>query len=217
MNKELRSLRQFMATAPMFEEEKEWCMGKKEWLKYFSQNLPLMRARYERLHAGGMATNDELVRARLDQWNATTRGLVLNRMGAIASKLNVGQRLSSMLRLSGFGTYNCDQIFALTNKPQYLTPDFKTPDGKVIAAANLRILDWNTRIFMTFPANGKALVLPGRSVDMMLTDKNGRIYFLAGKNYAQLPLEKQSQFTFVMEEVTDQVRSPMGWAELLSI
>lgn len=217
MNKELRSLRQFMATAPMFEEEKEWCMSKKEWLKYFSQNLPLMRARYERLHAGGMATNDELVRTRLDQWNATTRGLVLNRMGAIASKLNVGQRLSSMLRLSGFGTYNCDQIFALTNKPQYLIPDFKTPDGQVIVAANLRILDWNTRIFMTFPANGKALVLPGRPVDMMLTDKNGRIYFLAGKNYAQLPLEKQSQFTFVMEEVTDQVRSPMGWAELLSI
>ena len=59
--------------------------------------------------------------------------------------------------------------------------------------------------------------LPGRMMDVIVTGTNGRTYYMPGKTYSGLDLKNKDQFTFVMEDVTDKVGTPLEWSRLLGI
>ena len=219
MSKELQELRQFMVVSTMFQQDKEWCLPQKEWLTYFEDNNGLMRARYDALIRAGMLNNDPLVQNRLDEWAAKSRSLVFDRYNRGAGSMNTGQKLASLLQLSGFGVYNCDQIYRLVLTVNFfrVNASFRTAAGTPVYAASIRILDEATRMFFSMEKNDMMYALPGRTLEVMVTDKAGRIFYMPGTEYGQINFTNKKSVVFTVKEITEKVQSPMGWAEVLQI
>ena len=217
MSKELKELRQFMLVSPMFQPENEWCFTKREWLNYFDAHLPLMQARYDALITRGMTTNDAAIQEALDEWAYRSRNILFERYAKSAAKLNTGAKLASLLQLTGFGVYNCDQIYRISQSANLINVNFRTAEGEMLDIAALRILDPATRMFFTMDNPKKLYAFPGRTLEIMATDKNGRVFYFPGNSYAQLNFKNRSGVLLTMTEITNRVQSPMGWAEVLSL
>lgn len=217
MSKDLEEFRRFMVVSPMFQPDNEWCFSKREWLKYFSEHLPLMQARYDALIAKGMTTNDAAIKDALDEWAYRSRNIIFERYAKSASKLNTGAKLASLLQLTGFGVYNCDQIYRIASSANMINVNFRTAEGEMLDIAALRILDPATRMFFTMDNPKKLYAFPGRNLEIMATDKNGRVFYFPGPSYAQLNFKNRTGVLLTMTEITNRVQSPMGWAEVLQL
>lgn len=209
--------RKFLLFAPLFQTTEESCMSQQQWMDYFDKNLPLMRKRYEDLIAKGMGSDMAMVRAALKSYGEIRQKAsqaIYQRNAALYEKSNV---LSRELRLSKFGTYNCDQIFRLSQKPEFITADFQAPDGSTIKPLIVNIIDRDTRMFFNGVAQGKMYKLPGRKMDIVVTDTDGRMFYLSANDYSKLNFDQQQTFTFNMNDVTDKVSTPKEWMAILGI
>ena len=214
---ELRTLRRFTETSQMFQEEAEFCLTEKMWLQYFEKNLPLMRARYTKLQQDGMSSNDNMIRNAVNTWVTNVRALKMDLADKVAGGASVGKQLSTVLSLTGFGAYNCDQIFQMTKMPTYTYVNFKTTTGAKINASAIRILDKATKMFLSFPTADKIVNLPGRKLEVVVTDAQGRLYLMHGDDYSNAISKNAERYSLTVKDVTDTVQSPSGWADLLGI
>jgi len=215
----LENLRMFLFVAPAFQSEDEWCMPYPEWLDHFDTNRATMAKRYAELVKKGLDTNDALAVATWNNWLARVRGLHLEDNKRTASTdFGSKQSLQYALRLTNFGTYNCDQIFRLGGErrdPVYAS--YQTSDGKRVYASTVSVLERNTRLFFTLPEADKLLNLPGRGLDVVVTDRNGRQYHLPAEDYSRAQLDGRQVYTFTVKDVTDITRTPKDWAEYLEM
>ena len=122
------------------------------------------------------------------------------------------------LRLSKFGTYNCDQIFRFGNgKNQYVLATYKTPEGVTINPFSVCLLERSSRIFITQPNVDKLFSAEGRRLDVIITDLNGRQYHYPAEKYASQPFDKNKSTVLTLDDVTERTNSPRAWMELLEI
>jgi len=215
----LDNLRIFLFVAPAFQPEAEWCMPHPEWLDHFDSNHVTMAKRYAELVKKGLDTDDALATATWNNWIARVRELHFAE-NALTANTNFGskQSLQYALRLTNFGTYNCDQIFRLGGErrdPVYAT--YQTSDGKRVYASTVSVLERNTRLFFTLPEADKMLNLAGRALDVVVSDRNGRQYHLPAADYARASLDGRQVYTFTVKDVTDVTRTPKAWAEYLEM
>jgi hypothetical protein len=145
----IRQMARFIRLAPLFQTEAEWCMEAKDWIIYFDQNRLKMQARYDSLLRIGMADNEDLAKKTFEQWN---KAAIMKAAKAASVRLkNADKRQSIMttLQLAGFGMYNCDQIYRLDQQPiLYVQASYQTPNGEPITPTELRVVDWENRIFL---------------------------------------------------------------------
>lgn len=214
---ELQSLRRFTETSKMFYTEEERCYSEKEWLQYFEKNLPIMRARYTALAQKGMNSNDNLIKQEIESWATMVRDQKIAFADRVAAKMSSGQQLTAMLSLMSFGTYNCDQIYQLTKMPMYSAAKYISTTGQVIVARNLRLLEKNSRLFLSMKDPGKICILPGRALDVLLTDVMGRTFHMTSADYNKLIAKERGTYTLTMTDVTETMKSPSDWANLLGI
>jgi len=207
----------FIDIADMFQTEQEWCLSNADWFDYFEQNRPLMQARYDSLYHAGLNSDTSMIRTVVEAWRAKVRQMNFARAALLAKERAPNQNMVMSLSISGFGTHNWDQIFLLSNKQEYVTPIYKTPEGRSIIPMATRIINRETRLFFSMLQNDHLLKLPGRYIDLIVTGNDGRTYYMPGKVYAGLKFEKAHAFTFTMEDVTDRIGTPLEWAELLGI
>jgi hypothetical protein len=160
--KELNVLRRFTETSKMFREEAEFCLVEKEWLRYFEKNLPAMRARYLKLEQAGMTSNNPAIRDAILAWSNKARTLRLERADQVAANLSTGKQLGAVLALTGFGAFNCDQIYKLLQQPMYTAVKFTSETGKALKVTQLRMLDKATKMFLTMKSAEELVLLPGR-------------------------------------------------------
>lgn len=213
------NLRKFLTVAPAFQTEDEWCLSQPEWLEYFETQLPQMAKRYADLIQAGVASDDTLANIAWENWRARVRECYFNNDFSTANT-SQGSRenLTYALRLTNFGLYNCDQIFRLGQPRDYIYAAYQTPDGTRIEPASVSVLERNSRLFFTLPAANKMLNMPGRELDVVVADSDGRFYHLSSKDYARLRLGDQVQSsTFTVRDITDKTRTPRDWAEYLNM
>lgn len=213
----IERLRHFSQLAPAFQPESEWCLGATAWMVFFEKNRAKMLARYDSLQKSGLATDENKARRMFENWQEKGRQLVFEKTNEGAEDRSVGSNLAISLKLTGFGLHNLDQIFRLADQPRLVSAKYRTPEGRAIAAAGLRILDRRTRMLLA-PNSPQAMYrLSGRALDMILTATDGRVYYLPAETFATIDLRTCPAYTFTMEDVTDRVQSPLAWAQLLGI
>lgn len=213
-------MRKFLFVAPAFQTEEEWCMAPSDWLNYFEENHPLMSRRYAALVDAGLTTNDSIASAVWKTWRARLRNLYFDKLERnTANTQNAKQNLVYALRLTEFGIYNCDQIFRLgkDKEPDYVFAGYKTPEGFRIIPASVSVMERSTRLFFTLPSADKMLRVPGRRLDIIVTDRNGRNYHLPAEKYAMQNLTDQRSCVFTVEDISDKTQTPRDWAELLEM
>ncbi len=215
-------LHQFLATAAMFQTEPEWCLSYPEWLDYFDAQLPMMAKRYAALVQTGLDRDKALAADAWSKWRTRARELYFNRAEAMqASNSNPVQGKTEALRyalkVSQFGLYNCDQIFRLGGQADYIYATYQTNTGDRVYATTVSVLEKNSRLFFTLPSADKMLRVPGRALDIIVTDKQGRQYHLPGDNYARQDLKGRQVGNFVVKDITEETRSPRDWATYLDM
>ena len=215
--KELNVLRRFTETSKMFREDAEFCLEEKDWLRFFEKNLPAMRARYLKLEQNGMTSNNPAIRDAILAWSNNARTLRLERADQIASSLSVGKQLGAVLSLTGFGAFNCDQIYQFIRQPMFSAVKFTSENGKALNVTKLRMLDKATKLFLTMYSADQLMRLPGRKMELVVTDNEGRLYHLPGADYDRIVSKEYNLYKIRLKEVTDSVQSPSGWADLLGI
>ncbi|MFN0013631.1 MAG: hypothetical protein ACKVU2_03705 [Saprospiraceae bacterium] len=214
----VENLRKFLFVAIAFQSEKEWCMHQLEWLEYFQANHPLMAERYGALVKAGVANDDALARQAWPDWQARMREVLFNGdYTAATTASEKKEHLAYALRLTNFGTYNCDQIFRLGQQGDYIYAAYQTPDGGRVYPKSVSVLERNTRLFFTMPENNKLVVVPGRNLDVVIADRDGRQYHLSSETYARLKLEGKQSSTFTVKDITDVTHTPKDWAEYLEL
>jgi len=206
--------RRFLAVSPAFQTPEEWCMESNEWLDYFEANLPLMRKRYAALVEKGIADNDPLA---LKVWKDWINYRLDTKFDIFQSRTKPRAGLEYTLRVTNFGLHNCDQIFRLAAQPVYLMAKYQTADGQSLTPTSVSILERQTRLFFSLPKANDMVYIPGRQIDVLMTDTKGRFYRLSGEAYARLNLKNQSVYTFQVEDITDKTQTPRAWATLLEI
>lgn len=219
--KTVRGLHQFMLIAPAFQTQEELCMTPPEWLTYFEENHPIMLKRYGELIKSGLTTNSTLALETWNNWRARLRKQIIERNQRVASTLkNARQGLDYALNLTQFGIYNCDQIFRLGRRSEYIYTAFNTSDGNRVYPASLSVLERNSRMFFTLPNKDQILYAPGSQLDIVVTDFKGRNYILPAEEYARIDfssLASRNTTSITVKDVTDKTRSPKDWAELLDM
>ncbi len=209
--------RHFTATADMFQTAGEWCMPMRMWFDYFDENKKMMQQRYDSLYRTGITTDRALAAATIEKWRERIRQMHFDRMAQESKNQTKTTQMVMTLSVSGFGTYNWDQIFQVADQAKYLYPRYQTLGGDRIIPASTRVIDREQRLFFSLPKNDQLIKAPGRLLDIVITAKDGRIFLLSGKTYAGLVFDNKEEFTFSMEDVTEKVGTPLEWARLLGI
>ena len=195
-------------------------MAPSDWLNYFEENHPLMSRRYAALVDAGLTTNDSIASAVWKTWRARLRSLYFDKLERnTANTQNAKQNLVYALRLTEFGIYNCDQIFRLgrDKEPDYVFAGYKTLEGSRIIPVSVSVMERSTRLFFTLPSADKMLRVPGRRLDIIVTDRNGRNYHFPAEKYATQNLTDQRSCVFTVEDISDKTQTPRDWAELLEM
>ncbi len=214
---QINTWRRFLAVSPAFQTAPEWCMEPTEWFDYFDNNLPLMRKRYTALLGMGLSTSDPLALKTWKDWRNRLLDLKFAAFDDRAAQGKLRTGLEYTLRVSNFGLHNCDQIFQISNSPQYMLAAYQTPDGQRVVPASVSVMDRQTKLFFTLPRQTHLLYVPGRQLDIVLTDARGRFYHLQGDDYARLDLTGKNSHTFWVNDVTERTQTPREWARLLEI
>ena len=213
----LANWRSFYQCGYLFKENEEWCLDFEDWLQLFKDPNSGMQARFDRLIDRGWAGPDSTISRLLTEYNDLIWKLHAERRKRMAKVTERNSGLNYTLRLSGFGLYNCDQIFRLGNQPAVLFAKYQNAEGERLVPASIRIVDRTTGSLFSIPDLKKMYRLPGRKMDIVLTEFSGACYHLPAESYAQLTFPNHELHTFTMNEVTQQVESPAGWRSLLGL
>lgn len=211
----------FMALAPAFQTEQEWCMTQADWVAYFDNNRPLMRERYGDLVKAGNTSNPTVATATWREWYSRLRDLHFDKGENARPSDSKREKLSNLayaLRLTRFGVFNCDQIFRLANggKLEYVQANYQTADGRSIDPVSTTLLDHDNKLFLSMPRVDLIPRTTNKTIDLVLTDRNGRTYHVPIENYRR-SITSSLNATMTALDVTDETRSPKDWAKVLNL
>ncbi|MEZ4920810.1 MAG: OmpA family protein [Saprospiraceae bacterium] len=217
LSEKIASWRDFLLIAPLFKTPDEWCLDARTWLAFFDANRSMMQERYDGLIEEGMATNDTLIINTLKRYRERLEQLYASQKSRREKINKPGRDLEFTVRLSGFGLYNCDQIFRLNTQPLMVDALYKSADGEFISPVHIRIVDRETGMLFSRSGGSRMYKMPGRKMDIVATTYSGAVYHLPADEYAALDFKNDQLFTFTMNEVTSQVANPDGWETLLGL
>lgn len=81
------------------------------------------------------------------------------------------------IRLSGFGTYNCDQV-ARMRRPKPVATKYKNEEGEVLSIDQITVCDTKVRATFAFPGNMEAQVSESGMGFLLLQASDGDTYYL---------------------------------------
>lgn len=120
------------------------------------------------------------------------------------------------MRLSGFGTFNCDQVNPLIDKVN-VAASYITPNGnKITNMAVLIVMDRNYNNALTYDPRNFACSKNGRNV-LMLTTNDGHVYTLSEKNFKNMQIKTSGTYEFTVTDVTAKTKSLSDFEKLLGL
>lgn len=219
LSEQLGHLRHFVRMADMFKTEEEFCMTTNAWLHYFDQNHPAMLHRYDSLTRTSIALDEDAARTAYNGWRRELRKQYMDRMArSMKTARGTLAALGAVLRLNDFGLTNYDQIFQLLYEPDYILAYWQTPEGKPIHPGALTLIDRSTNFYMTPAVPDRLTLMAGRPVDVVVNTAEGRTYLFPASQYSKLDADRNKKtLTLTVEDVTERVKTPHGWVEVLGI
>ncbi|MGI9158255.1 MAG: hypothetical protein ACR2K1_00735 [Saprospiraceae bacterium] len=215
----IMALKGFIQMAPMFQKESEWCMDNADWIEWFYQNLPAMRVRYDALVRAGIPEDEEVARRTYAQWLEKLMEFQKNRGAWARAKAAKTNNFAFTLQLSGFGMYNCDQIFRLSRRLEFVNAVFQDESGNLIQPSALSVVERLSRLVFTQNIRGKIYKLPGQLMDVVLYG-NDKTYYIPAKTYAAMNFDQtdaSGRVLFTVQDVTERVQTPGAWMEMLDL
>jgi hypothetical protein len=213
------ALQDFIQMAPIFQKEDEWCMDNAAWIGWFYQNLPAMRARYDALVRAGIPGDDAIARSAYRQWQEKLMELQRYRSSWARDKAAKTSNFAAALSLTGFGMYNCDQIFRLSRRLEYVQAVFQDESGKLIKPGAVSVVERLSRMVFSHSIQDKIYKLPGQLMDVVLYADN-RTYYIPAKDYAGINFDQtdaSGRVVFTAQDVTERVQQPGAWVQLLEL
>jgi hypothetical protein len=218
---ELIRMRKFMYIAPLFQTVKEYCMEEAEWMQYFEDNKALMEQRYGDLIKCGLADQDSKATEAWHDWKKRRKAMKVGTNTLLPKSMRGADAVGNAFKLvlPKLGLHNLDCIFTIDRvfKGQQwsdVETDFRTPEGKKIYPQTLTCWEQNTDLFFTYPHPNAVPRVPGRKFNLMLTDKQGKSYWVPGDRFAGSDLSGDS-CSMTVADVTEKTQTAGGWAELL--
>jgi hypothetical protein len=209
------ALKNFLRTAPIFQTPEEWCMSDTDWIAWFEAEKTRMALRYEALMKSGVMSDDAQATEAVRQYRLRER----ERFYEMAKTISVTdpQDMRMVLRLSGFGLYNCDQIFRFGQPEARVFASFRAPDGSPLVPANIMIIERKSRACFSLFDRKNLPLWAGLEVELFITDKHGRNFHLPFRQYLALLQMRQhpDPCPIVLEDITAQTNSVGGWMQYL--
>lgn len=207
------ALKNFLRTAPIFQISEEWCMSDTDWVIWFEAEKARMVLRYEALMKNGIMSDLAQALEAIRQYRLRERFYKM----AKAISVTDPQDARMAFRLSGFGLYNCDQIFRSGQPETRVFASFRAPDGSPLVPANITIIERKSRACFSLFDRKNLPLWAGLEVELFITDKRGRNFRLPFLQYAALLQMKQhpDPCPIVMEDITAQTNSVGGWMQYL--
>ncbi len=218
LKKQIKELRSFLCTAPMFQTEEEWCKDPTDWMSYFAENKVAMRKRYDGLIKDGLSSDAEMAKEAWDKWIERVNNLPI-------SKNNINRRrglsaLDYALQLTRFGAYNCDQIMMLARmgKGEALkfvkAPIFMLASGELVKVKNITLLEHESRLFFSVGDPYKNIPnFSKRNFTFIINDRNGNTFHMPADRYQKGASNK----VFVLDKIGDDVQTPGDWSRVLKL
>jgi hypothetical protein len=120
--------------------------------------------------------------------------------------LELNATLARGLKLSRFGTYNCDQTYRILN-PVYVNARFLDKAGNIITdRSHLSLVDHAVNAAFYFGSYGFTCNQKGENTLLLFTQK-GKLYGCSKTEFRALNIAGNGTYDFVMTDLTDQVRS----------
>lgn len=120
------------------------------------------------------------------------------------------------LNVSGFGVYNCDQIYRLPNRVQ-INAQFVDMEGEKIAQPHvLSVIDLNYNGAFSFDPHSFTCDAKGQNVLALFTT-DGEFYIMDKQDFAQMKIEKSGEYTFKMKKMSDKIKDSKDLANYLGI
>lgn len=118
-------------------------------------------------------------------------------------------------QLSGFGIYNCDQLYRLKNKISLRASyEHNGVEVKDITSCKLIALNYAS----TFGIHPRYLSIDPTSKNaIMLFTSDGKIFMNQEYNFQQLKLKDKKSYTFQMIDLTDDINSPEDLRRILGL
>jgi hypothetical protein len=107
--------------------------------------------------------------------------------------------------LNGFGLFNNDQIMLLGTSKRILAY-YEDEQGEAIDGKVLSMVDYNINGAMSFPPQIISFN-PNAKNALLLFATNGKKYLLRAEAFKAAVQEEATSYTFVMEDVTQKVRT----------
>ncbi len=176
--------------------------------------------------------NRNLNQRNLNQINFTrdTVPLTVNKWKGLSAKKEKNNRVNSNqpkgaqvyadivndLRIGGFGVYNCDQIYRLSN-PVTLTAKYQDEAGNSIADLyTLSLLNLNYNNAFTFRPENFTCDAKGDNV-LLLFAQNGDLYLLDKGEFGKMKISGNGEQTFTLKNVSSFIKNTADLAKHLGI
>jgi hypothetical protein len=211
-------IRRFAAFSAIFRPDNERCYDLRDWLKHFVTNKKMMAERYAKHVAADYANNSDVANQLIFEYNERCRR---ERLTAMEYTLNTPAATQAgvgmVLNLFGFGVYNCDQIFRLGPGTEVVQAKFRNRDGQIVVSRQTDVVEKTQQLLMTTTRPDQIYYSPNKTFDVLVRSLDGRTYLLRETEFAKIPLAGQRNVELVLDDVTEQIKSPKDWMKVLGI
>ena len=137
----------------------------------------------------------------------------------MAEGINAGHTYPNMvkgLQCESFGVYNCDQIYKLQDRI-YVQAEYKDEQGNKIEAQHvLSMIDLKYNGAFSFSPENFTCSAGGKNVLLLFT-QDKKLYALSEAAYSKMFIEKPGKYTFVMKDITAEVKDENDLKKFLGL
>lgn len=167
---------------------------------------------------------DSMVVEQVEEWDVRNMKAPLDNKDRIngtllaegANKGHTYPKLVKGLKMSGFGVYNCDQIYRLPNRVNIMA-NYTDQNGNRINNLNvISMIDLNYNGAFSFDPDYFTCDKKGRNVILLFTDDN-KLYAINETAFKKMDIERSGKYEFVMTEITDKVKNAKDLKDYLGL
>ena len=152
-----------------------------------------------------------------DSVGTETSSISAEDYAAIREDIAAGHRYPNIvkgLKISGFGVYNCDQIYRVS-KPASITAKYIDKDGvEINSGILLSMIDLNYNGAFSFHPKRFQCNLEGNNVLLLFTAES-QMYLLEKGEFEKMQIKSSGEYTFVLKNVTDLITNSKDLAGYL--
>jgi len=120
------------------------------------------------------------------------------------------------LSISGFGVYNCDQVYRVENRVQ-ITASYQDSEGNPINDLHsLSLIDLNLNGAFSYNPKRFLCNSKGNNVLVMLNEA-GQLFLLEKGEFSKMKIKEDGAYTFTLKNVSSQIKNTEDLAKYLGI